>query len=94
MSSKLTLEQAVAQADLLVDRPTIDTAIAVDSPRSVFSGNTSSAHRRRSSANGSVVTARRSAVRGPVSSSVRPASSAASIVPRSSGSTWCTCTPA
>ena len=28
MSSKLTLEQAVAQADLLVDRPTIDTAIA------------------------------------------------------------------
>ena len=26
--SKLTLEQAVAQADLLVDRPTIDTAIA------------------------------------------------------------------
>ena len=28
MSTKLTLEQAVAQADLLVDRPTIDTAIA------------------------------------------------------------------
>ncbi len=28
MSSKLTLEQAVAQANLLVDRPTIDTAIA------------------------------------------------------------------
>ena len=28
MSSKLTIEQAVAQADLLVDRPTIDTAIA------------------------------------------------------------------
>ena len=28
MSSKLTLEQAVAQADLLVDRPTIDTPIA------------------------------------------------------------------
>ena len=26
--SKLTLEQAVAQADLLVDRPTIDAAIA------------------------------------------------------------------
>ena len=26
--SRLTLEQAVAQADLLVDRPTIDTAIA------------------------------------------------------------------
>jgi len=28
MSTKLTLEQAVAQADLLVDRPAIDTAIA------------------------------------------------------------------
>jgi len=28
MSTKLTLEQAVAQANLLVDRPTIDTAIA------------------------------------------------------------------
>ena len=26
--SKLTLEQAVAQADLIVDRPTIDKAIA------------------------------------------------------------------
>ena len=26
--SKLTLEQAVAQADLLVDRPAIDAAIA------------------------------------------------------------------